>query len=67
MLLGTLLLALLNPVPPKAPAPAPVDMRAECMKSCAGAPKDSTGQTLLACLQRCEPTAPADAGVSARN
>lgn len=62
MLLGTLLLALLNPVPPPAPA-APVDVRAECLKSCAGAPKDATGKSLLACLQRCEPTSAADAGV----
>lgn len=55
MMLGALLLALLNPVP-VAPAPrAPVDVRAECLKSCAGAPKDATGQVLLACLQRCEP------------
>lgn len=64
MLLGTLLLALLNPVPPPAPAPAPVDVRAECLKTCAGAPKDSTGKSLLACLQRCEPAPAADAGVN---
>ncbi len=61
MLLGTLLLALL------VPAPAPVEVavesknaRAECMKTCAGAPKDATGAVLLQCLRSCEPV---DAGV----
>ena len=58
MLLGALLLALLNPVPPVSPA----DVRAECLKTCAGAPKGATGAVLLHCLQRCEPS-PADAGV----
>ena len=60
MLLGALVLALLNPVP-VAPQP-PVDVRAECLKRCAGAPKGATGGVLLQCLQRCEPS-PADAGV----
>jgi hypothetical protein len=60
MLLAALLLLASTP-----PAPAPTDTdRAECLKYCAGAPKDATGQKLLACLNRCE--APADAGVPAR-
>ncbi|MDP3153976.1 MAG: hypothetical protein Q8N23_14985 [Archangium sp.] len=58
MLLGAILLALLNPVP----ATSPADVRAECLKTCAGAPKGATGEVLLHCLQRCEPAA-ADAGV----
>ena len=61
MLLGALVLALLNPVPVSAPPKAPVDVRAECLKSCAGAPKDASGPVLLQCLQRCEPST--DAGV----
>jgi hypothetical protein len=62
MLLGALVLTLLSPVP-VGPAPkAPVDSRAACLKACAGAPKDATGQQLLQCLRSCE--LPADAGVS---
>lgn len=61
MLLGALVLALLNPVPAPPAPKAPVDARAECLKTCAGAPKDATGKALLACLRRCEP---ADAGVA---
>lgn len=63
MLPGALVLALLMPVPvpvPVRPKPA-VDVRAECLKSCAGAPKDATGKRLLQCLRSCEPAA-ADAG-----
>ena len=61
MLLGSLLLALVIPAPAPV-APKPADARAECLKSCAGAPKDASGKLLLQCLQRCE--APAtDAGV----
>ena len=60
MLLGSLLLALVVPAPvPVAPKP-PVDVRAECLKACAGAPKDATGAALLQCLRQCEPS---DAGV----
>ncbi|MDP1823366.1 MAG: hypothetical protein Q8L48_08995 [Archangium sp.] len=60
MLLGALVLALLTPVPvPVTPKPA-VDARAECLKACAGAPKDATGKRLLQCLRSCEPP---DAGV----
>ena len=55
MLLGALLLTLLSPVPAPPPKPA-VDGRAECLKRCAGAPKDATGKKLLACLRSCEPT-----------
>ena len=63
MLLGSLLLALVVPAPvPVAPKP-PVDVRAECLKRCAGAPKDASGRQLLECLQRCEQPA-TDAGVS---
>jgi hypothetical protein len=62
MLLATLLL--LAGAPATTP-PAPKDSdRAECLKQCAGAPKDATGQKLLACLNRCE--VPTDAGVPAR-
>ena len=59
MLLGALLLTLLNPVP--VVSQTPVDVRAECLKRCAGAPKDATGRALLQCLERCEPAA--DGGV----
>lgn len=60
MLLGALVLTLLTPVPaPPAPKP-PADVRAECLKACAGAPKDATGAALLQCLRQCEPS---DAGV----
>jgi hypothetical protein len=63
MLLGALVLALLNPVPERpVSSGAATDVRAECLKSCAGAPKDATGAVLIQCLQRCEPPA-ADAGV----
>lgn len=65
MLLAALVLTLLNPAPP-APQPAHDSRKAECLKTCAGHPKDASGQKLLACLQRCEPPAPAvapDAGV----
>ena len=62
MLLGALLVSLLSPVPPPAPK-TPVDARAECLKRCAGAPKESTGQQLLACLNACEPT---DAGIGSK-
>lgn len=64
MLLAALVLTLLNPAPP-APQPASESLKAECLKTCAGAPKHANGQKLLACLQRCEPPAPAvapDAG-----
>lgn len=61
MLLGALVLALLTPVPvPVTPKPA-VDVRAECLRACAGAPKDATGNRLLQCLRACEPAG--DAGV----
>lgn len=51
---------------PPAVEPAPKrDARAECLKRCAGAPKEATGARLLACLSACEapakPEAP-DAG-----
>jgi hypothetical protein len=59
MLLGALLVTLLAPVPNPAPK-TPVDVRADCLKRCAGAPKESTGQQLLQCLSACEP---ADAGI----
>lgn len=59
MLLGALVLTLLSPVPLVAPK-APVDERAECLKTCAGAPRDATGAVLLQCLRRCEGP---DAGV----
>jgi hypothetical protein len=58
MLLGALLLALLNPVPP----PVPVNVRTECLKTCAGAPKDAKGAALLQCLERCAPSS-TDGGV----
>lgn len=46
------------PVQPSTPATA----RVECLRSCAGAPKEATGARLLACLGRCDaPTV--DAGV----
>lgn len=38
------------------------DVRAECLKRCAGAPKDAKGQALLVCLEQCR--AP-DAGTRA--
>lgn len=59
LLLRALGLAVLLAMPaeaetrPAAPPPR-VDARAECLKACAGAPKDATGQHLLACLNRCE-------------
>jgi hypothetical protein len=59
MLLGALLVTLLSPVP-NPPAKVPVDARAECLKRCAGVPKESTGKQLLQCLSACEPT---DAGI----
>ena len=61
MLLGSLLLALLIQGP-AAPAPKPTDARAECLRSCAGAPKDADGKALIGCLHRCE-TPAVDAGV----
>ncbi len=46
------------PVQPSTPA----NTRVECLKSCAGAPKEATGARLLECLNRCDaPTV--DAGV----
>lgn len=58
LLLRALGLAVLLAMPAEAETPAPppprVDARAECLKACAGAPKDATGQHLLACLNRCE-------------
>ena len=60
MLLGTLMLALLNPAPSSPSRDAGVDIQAVCMKTCAGAPKGATGAALLECLRSCEPT---DAGV----
>lgn len=70
LLLRALGLAVLLAMPAEAetqPTPAPpprVDARAECLKACAGAPKDATGQHLLACLNRCDAVKPAqpDAG-----
>jgi hypothetical protein len=60
MLLATLLLLAGAPQP----STPPESDRAACLKDCAGAPKDATGQKLLACLNRCEPAA--DAGIPAR-
>lgn len=60
LLAALLLLAGATPVPAKGDTD-----RAECLKQCAGAPKDATGQKLLACLAQCE--APADAGVPVPN
>lgn len=62
MLLGSLLLTLLSPVP-QPPAAQPPEERAECLRTCAGAPKEATGQHLMACLQGCE-RAPTDGGVT---
>ncbi|MFZ5439990.1 MAG: hypothetical protein ACOZQL_08265 [Myxococcota bacterium] len=60
MLLRALGVMALMAVPASAGAPAPQpqprnDARAECLKMCAGAPKDADGRRLLACLTRCEP------------
>lgn len=57
MLLAALVLALA--APPPAPATPPTQnpnntQRAECLRQCAGAPKDATGKKLMACLQACE-------------
>lgn len=47
----------------EAPRPVTADERAQCLKQCAGAPRDATGPALLACLSRCEAAAAApDAG-----
>jgi len=46
-------LALMNGPPSEAPATPPMDVRAECLKGCAGAPKTATGQKLLACIDQC--------------
>lgn len=54
---------------PSAPAPAPsprATQQADCLRTCAGAPREASGQRLMTCLQRCEAPAPApapDAGV----
>ncbi len=48
------------PVPP---AKTPVNVRAECMKACAGAPKEASGAHLLECLHRCEAASSSDGGV----
>lgn len=67
MLLAALVLSLAVAPASPAPPPAPQATRqADCLRSCAGAPKDASGQKLMACLQRCEAPAPAsapDAGV----
>lgn len=54
MVLRTLaVLALMNGPPSEPPATPPMDVRAECLKGCAGAPKTATGQKLLACIEQC--------------
>lgn len=54
MVLRALGVMVLMAVPPAAEPPPKVDARAECLKRCAGAPKDATGARLLACLSTCE-------------
>ena len=54
MFLGALILALLGPGPVGVTPKPTVDPRAECLKSCAGAPKDATGKQLMDCLGRCD-------------
>lgn len=36
----------------------PVDQRAACLKTCAGEPKNASGEKLLACLKQCDAPAP---------
>ena len=43
-------------------SPQPDDKAAECLRQCAGRPKDAEGARLLACLARCEHSKAPDGG-----
>ncbi|PZR10477.1 MAG: hypothetical protein DI536_19730 [Archangium gephyra] len=38
--------------------PPPIDQRAACLKTCAGEPKNASGEKLMACLKQCEAPQP---------
>lgn len=44
------------------PPPPPSNEAANCLKRCAGDPKDARGERLLACLERCASQKRPDAG-----
>ena len=45
-------------MPPKQKTPPPIDQRAACLKTCAGEPKNASGEKLMACLKQCEAPQP---------
>jgi hypothetical protein len=47
---------------PRSVPPPPGNEAAQCLKRCAGEPKDARGERLLACLERCESQKQPDAG-----